>query len=91
MQAVGEAEGHPLTGIGAVEWSPLWRNEMQSAIEELTARLPALERAASVFLPLVFGSDAVGDHQALRMSITLALHLTRPGARPALASGAGEP
>ena len=47
MQAVGSVAAHPLTGIEAVVWSPVWRNEMQTAIEDVAGQLPALESAAA--------------------------------------------
>jgi very-short-patch-repair endonuclease len=83
MQAVGDVAAHPLAGIEAAAWSPMWRNEMQTAIEELVAHLPALESAASRFTTVTFGTDVIGDHRAFRSIVMLAAHLTKPEARGA--------
>ena len=85
MQAAGDVATHPLAGVEAVSWSPMWRNEMQTALEEFVSRLSALESAAADFMPLVIGTDGVGDHRTLHPLSALAAHLIKPEARVACA------
>ncbi len=85
MEAAGDVAAHPLAGIEAVTWSPLWRNEMQTAIEELASQLPAFESAASSFMALILGTDSASDYQALQTMVTLAGQLLKPEACAAIA------
>ena len=85
MEAAGDVAAHPLAGIEAVTWSPLWRNKMETAIDELASQLPAFESAAASFMALIIGTDGASDYQALQAMVTLAGQLLKPEACTAIA------
>ncbi|MGD9507785.1 MAG: DUF4011 domain-containing protein [Geminicoccaceae bacterium] len=79
--ALGGVSAHPLAGIRATEWSPQWRTEMQAAIAELIATLPALGSAMADFTAFLCNGSGASDFQAFHTSVMLAQHLTKPAAR----------
>lgn len=81
IQALGGVSVHPLAGVRATEWSPQWRSEMQAAIAELVAGLPALESAMADFMSSLFGVSTAIDFPTLHTAVALAQHLTKPAAR----------
>ena len=52
LAAIGKPDSHPLTEIRRTEWSPAWRNDLESAIVDGLSLLPALEDKASTLAGL---------------------------------------
>ena len=77
VQAVGSVEAHSLTGIEAVVWSPAWRNELQTTIDDVTGHLQALKSSAATFTGLIIGPGSAFDQQNLGGMAALASHLSK--------------
>ena len=85
VQAVGSVAAHPLTGIEAVIWSPAWRNELQTVINDVAGQLQELRSSAASFAALLIGPDRAFDQESLGGMAALAAHLTKPEARGGIA------
>lgn len=81
---VGGVADHPLRGIGAIAWSPLWRAEMERAIADLSATLPAFAETGQRFAEAVGLLALSATYDGLRGLSTLAAALFRPEARAGL-------
>ncbi|GJD95820.1 DUF4011 domain-containing protein [Methylobacterium iners] len=84
LPIVGDVADHPLRGIGAVEWSPLWQSEMERAIGEVVDTLPALEASARALAALLGLDRATETDEGVRALSVLAAALLKPEARVGL-------
>ncbi|MBO1020955.1 DUF3320 domain-containing protein [Methylobacterium sp. SD274] len=81
---VGDIANHPLRGIGAIAWSPLWRAEMEQAVPELARTLPDFATSGQR-LAEAMGLTPLGQtYDGLRALSSLAIALFRPEARMGL-------
>ncbi|NEU14500.1 DUF3320 domain-containing protein [Methylobacterium sp. BTF04] len=84
LPAVGAVADHPLRGIGAVEWSPLWRAEMERAIAELSRSLPPFADAVPAFAEALGLTGMAETWDGARAVVALSGALFRPEARAGL-------
>ncbi|WP_019906761.1 DUF3320 domain-containing protein [Methylobacterium sp. 77] len=81
---VGDSANHPLRGIGAIAWSPIWRIEMERAVAELSRTLPDFAQSGHR-LAEAMGLVPLGrTYDGLRGLASLAVAVFRPEARMGL-------
>lgn len=80
LPIVGDVASHPLRGIGAVAWSPLWRGEMEQALAELARALPVYDAATRAFARTLGLDGAADSYDGTRALAALGVALLKPEA-----------
>lgn len=78
-KGVGNPARHPLRGISATQWSPVWRNRLIAACEALVAASTALDGKAATFAQSI-GLTVPDTAVVARALRTLGKLLRHPGA-----------
>ncbi|GJE16086.1 DUF3320 domain-containing protein [Methylobacterium marchantiae] len=81
---VGDIANHPLRGIGAIAWSPLWRAEMEQTISDLARTLPGYAESGRRFAEAAGLAPLARTYDGLHGLSSLATGLFRPEARMGL-------
>jgi very-short-patch-repair endonuclease len=81
ISAAGSLTDHPLQGMGAAEWSPVWRTQLTEAIETTTRVLPRLDASATAYARTTRLEQLAQTHSGMRGLVVLGAMLTRPEAR----------
>jgi very-short-patch-repair endonuclease len=82
LDAVGDPSVHPLRGIGSQTWSPVWQNELVTAVAHFRSAGLALARSCSD-MARFFGTPASGDPRWIRSFLKFALLLFKAEAASA--------
>ena len=93
LAAVGSLVDHPLQGIEATQWSPVWRSDMQASINAHEHALVALRGSGQAFAEAVRLPDLLSTWSGTRGLVVLGAYLVRADARCGaafLADGSGD-
>ena len=93
LAAVGTLADHPLQGIGATQWSPVWRDGMAAAIRAVAAALATLRASGGAFAEAIGLPALLSTYAGTRGLTVLGAYLIRPDARCGaafLADGSGD-
>ncbi|MER2265587.1 DUF3320 domain-containing protein [Methylobacterium oxalidis] len=81
LAAVGSLVDHPLQGIEATQWSPVWRTEMAEAIKTFEAALSTLRDSGQAFAEALGLNPLLSTYAGTRGLVVLGNYLVRPEAR----------
>ncbi|MCJ2036131.1 DUF3320 domain-containing protein [Methylobacterium sp. J-068] len=81
LAAVGSLVDHPLQGIAATQWSPVWRDDLIGAIKAHEDALDRLRGSARAFAEAVGLPDLPSTWPGTRGLLVLGAYLVRPDAR----------
>ncbi|MFD1330583.1 DUF3320 domain-containing protein [Methylopila musalis] len=81
ISAAGPLADHPLQGMGAADWSPIWRTELTGAIEAVTGALHRLDASAKAYAQATRLEPLTQTHAGLRGLALLGFMLALPDAR----------
>ncbi|KQP49025.1 DUF3320 domain-containing protein [Methylobacterium sp. Leaf108] len=93
LASVGSLVDHPLQGVEATQWSPVWRDGMAGAIRAVEEALAALSTSGRAFAEAIGLPSLLSTHAGTRGLVVLGNVLTRPEARCGaafLADGTGD-
>jgi len=93
LASVGSLVDHPLQGIAATQWSPVWRDELAAAIRFHTEALAALRGSGQAFAEAIGLPSLLATFAGTRGLVVLGNFLARPEARCGaafLADGSGD-
>ncbi|MFH6780893.1 DUF3320 domain-containing protein [Methylobacterium sp. MA0201] len=93
LAAVGSLADHPLQGVEATQWSPVWRDDMSAAIEAVESTLVALRTSGHAFAGAIGLPSLLATYTGTRGLVVLGNFLVRPEARCGaafLADGTGD-
>ncbi len=93
LASVGSLVDHPLQGVEATQWSPVWRDDMGAAIRASTDALSALRVSGQAFVEAIGLPTLLSTYAGTRGLLVLGNYLVRPEARCAaafLADGSGD-
>ena len=93
LASVGSLVDHPLQGVEATQWSPVWRDDMGAAIRTVEQTLSALRSSGQAFADAIGLPALLSTHAGTRGLMVLGNYLVRPEARCGaafLADGAGD-
>ena len=93
LASVGSLVDHPLQGVEATQWTPLWRDDMGAAIRTVERTLDALRATCQAFANAIGLPSLLSTYAGTRGLMVLGNYLVRPEARCGsafLADGAGD-
>lgn len=93
LAAVGSLVDHPLQGVEATQWSPVWRDDMGTAIRTVEQMLGALRVSGQTFAEAIGLPSLLATYASTRGLVVLGNYLVRSEARCGvafLADGAGD-
>lgn len=81
LASVGSLVDHPLQGVSATQWSPVWRDEMSAAIKTVEDALTALRASGQTFAEALGLPSLLSTYAGTRGLMLLGNYLVRPEAR----------
>ena len=81
LDAVGIMADHPLSGMGAFEWSPRWHAEIGTALSRFAVAKESFRDTAGPFAAALGFEPLLETHSGTRALVVLGHHLARPSAR----------
>ncbi len=93
LASVGSLVDHPLQGVEATQWSPVWRDDMGAAIRAVEQTLGALRVSGQAFAEAIGLPSLLATYAGTRGLVVLGNYLVRSEARCGaafLADGAGD-
>ncbi|SEH89064.1 AAA domain-containing protein [Methylobacterium sp. 275MFSha3.1] len=85
IASVGSLADHPLQGVEATQWSPVWRDDMGAAIRTVEQTLGTLRASGQAFAEAIGLPDLLSTYAGTRGLMVLGNYLVRPEARCAAA------